>query len=250
MKGVILAGGSGSRLRPLTQVTNKHLLAIYDRPMVHYPLELLKGFGLTNIILITGKEFGGDFTNLFGDGSAYGVDFTYKVQEDAFGIAHALGICRNIVKDDSVLVVLGDNIFNFEKNEMAELRKTVKGFAAHPRGARIFLKEVPDPERFGVAELDGNGRVRSIEEKPKKPKSNYAVTGLYMYDKTVFNKITALKPSHRGELEITDVNNAYIREGKMKYNIIRGDWTDAGTFDSLFRAGQIAKKISDEKKGR
>ncbi len=248
MRGVILAGGSGSRLRPLTQVTNKHLLPIYDKPMVYYPLEMLKSVGITEVVLVTGKEFGGDFTNLFGDGSAFGVDFTYKVQEGALGIAHALGITRNVIKSDSVLVILGDNVFNLEDGEMDEIKKTVKKFTERPDGAVIFLKEVPDPERFGVAELDKKGNVIGIEEKPKKPKSNYAVTGLYMYDNSVFDKIKALKISGRGEYELTDVNNAYVKEGKMKYHIVRGDWTDAGTFESLYRANVQAKKAADKRK--
>lgn len=249
MIGVILAGGSGSRLRPLTSVTNKHLLPVHDKPMIYYPMEFLKELGMKDIILTTGKEHGGDFTELLGDGSRFGVDFTYKVQEGALGIAYALGITHNVVKEDSMIVILGDNIFLCDEKELAEIRKKVDDFTKKPDGAIVFLKEVDDPERFGVAELDKKGNVLGIEEKPAKPKSNYAVTGLYIYDKTVFDKIKKLKPSGRGELELTDVNNAYIKEGKLKYHIIRGSWTDAGTFESLHKASLLSKAISDKKKG-
>jgi glucose-1-phosphate thymidylyltransferase len=240
MMGVILAGGTGSRLRPLTNVTNKHLLPIYNKPMVFYPLELLKKLGISEIILVTGKEFCGGFTELFGDGSEFGVEFTYKVQNGAGGIAQALGLAKNIVHNQNVVVILGDNIFALDEKELQEIKKTMQN-ATKSSGATIFLKEVSDANRFGVAEIDGKGSVIEVVEKPKEPKSNYAVTGLYLYDGTVFDKISKLKPSKRGEVEITDVNNAYIKEKKLKYIMLKSDWTDAGTFESLFKANKIAK---------
>ena len=242
MYGVILAGGNGTRLKPLTEVTNKHLLPIYNKPMIYYPLELLINLGVTNIILVTGKEYAGSFADLLGDGSRFGVNITYKVQEGALGIAHALGLTENVVRDEPVTVILGDNVFAVNPDEMGKIRALVKDFGTKADGAVIFLKEVDDPERFGVAELGANGAVLGIEEKPKAPKSNYAVTGLYVYDKTVFSKIKTLAPSWRNELEVTDVNNAYLKERKLSYHIINGKWTDAGTFESLFKANQIARE--------
>ncbi len=246
MLGIILAGGNGTRLMPLTQVTNKHLLPIYNKPMIFYPIELLKDMGLQNIILTTGKEFGGDFTDLLGDGSRFGVKFTYKVQEGALGIAHALSLTEDIVNNESMLVILGDNIFLFDKDERARIKEVVKSFTKNPNGAVIFLKEVEDANRFGVAELGDNNTIKNIEEKPQEPKSKLAVTGLYLYDNTVFKKIRGLKPSKRGELEITGVNNAYIKEGSLRYHIIKGEWADAGTFDSLHRANILARKNAEE----
>jgi glucose-1-phosphate thymidylyltransferase len=241
MWGIILAGGDGTRLNPLTNVTNKHLLPIYDKPMVYYPLEFLINAGIKNIILVTGKEHAGSFADLLGDGSRFGVNITYKVQEGALGIAHALGITENVVKDEAVMAILGDNVFAVNPDEMERIKGLARDFNTKASGAAIFLKEVEDPERFGVPEFDGNKRIKIIEEKPKWPKSKYAVTGLYMYDRTVFDRIRTLKPSWRDELEITDVNNAYLADKKLEHHIINGEWTDAGTFESLFRANSIAR---------
>lgn len=233
MKGIVLAGGTGSRLRPLTKVTNKHLLPVFDRPMIYYPLQTLATMGIWDVILISGKEHAGHFLNLLGSGREFGLHLAYEVQEEAGGIAQALGLAEDFIGRDRSVVMLGDNIF--EENFSSALQS----YRQQPTGARIFLKEVPDPERFGVANVEGN-RVTGIEEKPTTPKSPYAVTGLYMYDADVFQTIRTLKPSGRGELEITDVNNAYIAAGTMSYDVVRGFWTDAGTFSSLLRANVLA----------
>lgn len=233
MKGVILAGGEGSRLRPLTRVTNKHLLPVFDKPMVYYPLQTLADMGIWEAILISGREHAGHFLNLLGSGKEFGLHLAYEVQEEAGGIAQALGLAEDFVGRDRCVVILGDNIF--EDNFSSALQ----AYRQQPSGARIFLKEVPDPERFGVAEIR-DGRVVGIEEKPKAPKTAYAVTGLYLYDAEVFDIIRRLKPSGRGELEITDVNNAYIAAGTMTYDLVRGYWSDAGTFPSLLRANLLA----------
>lgn len=232
MKGVILAGGTGSRLYPLTKVTNKHLLPVYDKPMICYPLEKLIGAGIEEIMIVSGRGHVGHFLELLGSGSELGVSITYEIQEGAGGIAQALGLARRWAGKDNVAVVLGDNIF--EDN----FREDVKSFDG---GAKVFLKEVPDPQRFGVAEVNGS-RILSIEEKPQAPKSNLAVTGLYLYDARVFEIIRTLKPSGRGELEITDVNNAYVRNGEMQYSVLSGFWSDAGTFDSLMRASMMVQR--------
>ncbi|MDP3697035.1 MAG: sugar phosphate nucleotidyltransferase [Candidatus Taylorbacteria bacterium] len=229
-KGIILAGGLGTRLRPLTNITNKHLIAVYDKPMILYPLETLIKSGVKDILIISGREHAGHFIEFLGSGNEYGVKLSYKVQDEAGGIAQALLLAEDFADDESVTVILGDNIF--EDNFF----KTVKGFR---QGARIFLKKVPDPQRFGVPVLDGK-KVVKILEKPKEPPTPYAVTGLYRYDTEVFKIIKKLKPSNRGELEITDVNNAYIRRGQLKAEFVRGYWSDAGTFDSLARATQWA----------
>jgi len=237
MKGVILAGGSGTRLNPLTEVTNKHLLAIYNKPMIFYPLQTLIDSGIREIMIISSSEHAGSFLRLLGSGKKYGCDFYYRVQEGSLGIANALGLAENFVGNDSCAVILGDNIYedNF-----------AKPVAFFKNGAHIFLKEIPDAYRFGVAELDGD-KVINIEEKPKNPKTNYAVTGFYLYDKDVFEIIKNLKPSSRGEYEITDVNNYYIKRGLMKATILQGEWTDSGTFESLYRANTIARKIELKK---
>lgn len=229
MKGVILAGGTGSRLYPLTKITNKHLLPVYDKPMIYYPLQILIDTGLDEIMIVSGRGHAGHFLELLGSGSDFGVHLTYEIQEEAGGIAQALGLARDFVDDDNVAVILGDNIFQ------DDVREAVQSFES---GARIFLKEVPDASRFGVAEVDGD-LIVSIEEKPAQPKSNYAVTGLYLYDNDVFDIIKTLKPSGRGELEITDVNNEYIRRGAMSFSVLSGFWSDAGTFESLLRAGMM-----------
>jgi glucose-1-phosphate thymidylyltransferase len=241
MIGVILAGGNGTRLRPLTNITNKHLLPVYNKPMIQYPLNFLVNLGIHRVILVSGREFAGDFANLFGDGSEFGVELTYKVQNKAKGIAHAIGITESVVNNNPIVAILGDNIFSMDMDEINKIKKKIVEFEKNPDGAIIFLKRVNDPERFGVAEIKG-GRIIRIEEKPKHPKSNLAVVGLYVYDNTVFQKIKQLKPSWRNELEITDVNNMYISEGKLKYHVIKGKWTDAGTFESLFNAHVIARR--------
>jgi len=237
MKGIILAGGTGSRLYPLTKVTNKHLLPVYDKPMIYYPLETLIDAGLDDILIVSGRGHAGHFLELLGSGSEWGVRITYEIQDEAGGIAQALGLAEGFADEEEVAVILGDNIFQ------DSIREDVSGFRG---GSKIFLKEVPDAQRFGVAELDGD-RVIGIEEKPEVPKSNFAVTGLYMYDSKVFEVIRTLKPSGRGELEITDVNNEYIRQGAMGYSVLDGYWSDAGTFESLLRAGMIVKKHREKK---
>jgi len=235
MKGIILAGGTGSRLFPLTKVTNKHLLPVYDKPMIYYPLHTLIHAGITEIMIISGRGHAGHFLELLGSGMEFGVSLTYEIQETAGGIAQALGLAASWADDDDVAVILGDNIF----------QDTVKtDVASFKRGAKIFLKEVIDAQRFGVAELKED-RVISIEEKPQSPKSNYAVTGLYLYDSKVFSIISALKPSGRGELEITDVNNAYLQKEMMQYAILKGFWSDAGTFNSLLRASILVQQHSE-----
>jgi glucose-1-phosphate thymidylyltransferase len=232
MKGIILAGGTGSRLFPLTKVTNKHLLPVYDKPMIYYPLEMLIDAGLDEIMIISGRGHAGHFLELLGSGADMGVSITYEIQEEAGGIAQALGLARSWAGEDNIVVILGDNIFE------DRIGREVDGFVS---GARIFLKEVPDPQRFGVASIDEN-RVIRIEEKPKEPKSNFAVTGLYMYDSRVFDIIKNLKPSKRGELEITDVNNTYIEMNAMQFSILDGFWSDAGTFESLMRASLLVQQ--------
>ena len=232
MKGVILAGGTGSRLLPLTKVTNKHLLPVYDRPMIFYPLQKLIDAGIEEIMIVSGRGHAGHFLELLGSGAAFGVRLTYEIQDGAGGIAQALGLARKWAQDDSIAVILGDNIFE------DDFREKITSFTS---GGRIFLKEVPDADRFGVAQVEGD-RVIGIEEKPKEPKSNLAVTGLYLYDSAVFEIISTLKPSARGELEITDVNNAYIARGAMGFSVLEGFWSDAGTFDSLMRASLMVQE--------
>ncbi|MCG9479724.1 MAG: NTP transferase domain-containing protein [Actinomycetia bacterium] len=233
MKGVILAGGLGTRLWPCTKVTNKHLLPVYDKPMIYYPLETMVDAGLKDIMIVTGGNYAGDFLRLLGNGSEFGLkDISYTYQEGEGGIADALKLAENFVDKDKIFVMLGDNIIQ------DNIGKYIKEFNNREEGAHIFLKEVHDPQRFGVAEVK-DGKVLNIEEKPKNPRSNYAVTGLYMYDNKVFDIIKNLKPSDRGEFEITDVNNHYIRRGKMSYTVLKGWWTDAGTFESLYRASKL-----------
>ncbi len=233
MKGVVLAGGTGSRLFPLTKITNKHLLPVYDKPMIYYPIRTLVEAGISEILIVTGGRGAGDFLRLLANGKEFGLkhlDYTY--QEGEGGIADALALAEHFAEGDKICVVLGDNIIE------GSIRHAVDEFRAQQRGARILLKEVPDASRFGVAEMSG-GRIVGIEEKPAKPKSNHAVIGIYLYDGTVFDKCRGLVRSQRGELEITDVNNAYIREGTMTYSFLDGWWTDAGTFDSLLRATNL-----------
>lgn len=236
MKGIVLAGGLGTRLFPLTKVTNKHLLPVYNKPMVYYPIQTLVNAGIREILLVTGGNNAGDFLKLIGNGRDFGlkeIDYTY--QEGEGGIAAALSLAEDFAKGDRVVVILGDNIIE------DDITPYVGKFAKQSAGARILLKKVSDPERFGVPLLRGK-KIAMIEEKPKSPKSSYAVTGVYMYDSQVFSIIKDLKPSRRGELEITDVNNYYIKHDLMEYDILKGFWTDAGTFDSLLRANELAAK--------
>lgn len=236
MKGVILAGGTGSRLFPLTRVTNKHLLPVYDRPMVFYPIQTLVNAGIRDILLVTGGQGAGDFLRLLGNGQDFGLKhINYTYQQGEGGIADALRLAEHFADGQPICVVLGDNII--ERNIVEAVRK----FEEQGRGAHILLKEVPDPERFGVPVLEGSRIVR-IEEKPKQPQSPYAVVGIYMYDGTVFDRIRKLKPSARGEFEITDVNNQYLEERTLTHSILEGWWTDAGTFESLLRAANLVAK--------
>jgi glucose-1-phosphate thymidylyltransferase len=233
MKGIILAGGLGTRLLPLTKVTNKHLLPVYDRPMIYYPIRTLINAGIEDILIVTGGNDAGDFLRLIGNGKEFGLKhINYTYQEGQGGIADALSLAEFFADKESICVVLGDNII--EKH----IRGAVEAFKRQKHGAKIMLKEVPDPQRFGVPELNGD-RVVQIEEKPKVPKSKYAIIGIYLYDNSVFDIIKTLKPSNRGELEITDVNNAYIKGGDMTWDILDGWWTDAGTFGSLLKASQL-----------
>jgi glucose-1-phosphate thymidylyltransferase len=236
MKGVILAGGLGTRLHPLTRITNKHLLPVYDRPMIYYPLQTLVDAGITEIMIVTGGNHSGEFLRLLRNGKDFGLQsMNFAYQEGEGGIADALKLAEPFVKGEKVCVVLGDNII--ENNVAAATQK----FEGQENGAMIMLKEVPDPERFGVPVFEGE-RLARIEEKPKQPKSPYAVIGIYFYDGTVFERAARLKPSARGELEITDVNNSYLQEGKLSYSMLEGWWTDAGTFESLFRASEMVRE--------
>ena len=248
MKGIVLAGGSGSRLFPLTKITNKHLLPIYDKPMIYYPIQTLVDAGIQEIMIVTGGRNSGDFLRLLANGREFGLrHLNYTYQEGEGGIADALSLTEHFADGEPVCVILGDNIV--EEN----IRPAVEDFCRNPAGAKIMLKEVDDAHRFGVAEIEGD-RIAGIEEKPKQPKSRYAVTGIYMYDGTVFDKVGRLEPSERGELEITDVNNLYIREGSLRFDFLKGWWTDAGTFESLLRAanlvaakrrGEVVSKVED-----
>ncbi|MHC4737283.1 MAG: sugar phosphate nucleotidyltransferase [Planctomycetota bacterium] len=235
LKGVILAGGTGSRLMPLTKVTNKHLLAIGRKPMIYYPVEKLIDAGITEILIVTGVEHMGHVVSLLGSGAEFGCRFTYKVQDQAGGISQALGLAENFAHGNPIAVILGDNIFE------TPLKKYADNFRTQQTGARVLLKQVSNPQRFGVAQIADN-KVIAIEEKPQKPKSDYIVTGIYFYDADVFDIIKTLKPSGRGELEITDVNNAYIDKGRLAFDILDGWWTDAGTFDSLTKANELVVK--------
>jgi glucose-1-phosphate thymidylyltransferase len=241
MKGVVLAGGTGSRLFPLTKITNKHLLPIYDRPMIYYPIQTLVDAGITEILIVTGGRNSGDFLRLLANGKQFGLKhINYTYQEGEGGIADALQLAEHFADGQKICVVLGDNIIE------GNILEAANRFRQQEQGAHILLKEVHDAERFGVAEVSGS-RIVGIEEKPAKPKSNYAVTGIYMYDATVFDKIRTLVPSRRGELEITDVNNAYIHEGSMTFSYLDGWWTDAGTFESLLRAANLVAQTDAKK---
>ena len=241
MKGIILAGGLGKRLEPLTKITNKHLLPVYDKPMIYYPLKTLTEAGISDILLVTGGNNAGDFLRLLGNGNQFGLKhINYTYQQGEGGIAEALGLAKHFADNGKIVVILGDNIIG------GSIKKAVSEFETQTKGAKLLLKEVSDPERFGVAEIEDN-RILSIEEKPKKPKSNYIVTGIYMYDNQVFDIIKGLKPSGRGELEITDVNNAYIKKGNLTFDFLDGWWSDAGTFDSLLRVNNLAAKDKENK---
>ena len=237
MKGIVLAGGLGTRLDPLTRVTNKHLLPVYAKPMVYYPLETLIGAGIREIMLVTGGQNAGGFLELLGNGRELGLaHLNYTYQQGHGGIAEALGLCEHFVGRDRMCVMLGDNILQ------QGIEEHVRAFERQPGGARILLKEVPDPERFGVPVFDEKNRLLRLEEKPKAPASRFAVIGVYFYDALVWDIIRGLSPSAREELEITDVNNAYLERGQLEYGIIGGWWSDAGTFESLFRAADLVRR--------
>jgi len=241
VKGVVLAGGLGSRLRPLTAVTNKHLLPVFNQPMIYYPIQTLVNAGITDIMIVTGGNSAGDFLKLLGNGKAFGLKhLNYTYQEGEGGIAAALSLVEHFAGDDAICVVLGDNIIE------GNIRAAADSYREQRSGAKILLKRVPDPQRFGVPELNGKHVLR-IEEKPAEPKSDYAVIGIYMYDARVFEIIRALKPSGRGELEITDVNNAYIERGEMTWDELAGWWSDAGTFESLLYASNLVAETGANK---
>ena len=233
LKGVILAGGLGTRLYPLTKVTSKNLLPVGNEPMVFHCVRQLTSADITDILIVTNPQYVGDFVNALGSGKDFGCEFTYRVQEEAKGIAHALALAEGFANNGKIAVLLGDNIFE------TSIQHAVEDFQAQQRGARVLLKQVPDPERYGVAVLNGNDRIVAIEEKPEHPKSDYAVVGAYFYDAFVFDIIRTIEPSARGEYEITAVNNAYMHRGELEYSFVRGKWVDAGTFDSLGEAHQI-----------
>lgn len=233
MKGIILAGGSGTRLQPLTRVTSKQLLPIYNKPMIFYPLETLIKAGVKEMLIIVAPDHAGDFLKLLGSGKEFGCKFTYEIQDKPEGLAQAFLIGENFIGKDNVTLILGDNVF---ENDFKEAISSFKS------GGRVFAKKVNDPERFGVVEFDENNTALSIEEKPEKPKSDYAVTGLYIYDNTVVKKAKALEPSPRGELEITDLNNVYLKEGSLDVAFVEGKWLDTGTFESLHEAIIFARE--------
>jgi glucose-1-phosphate thymidylyltransferase len=237
MKGIILAGGTGSRLYPLTKAINKHLLPIGKYPMIFYPIARLKEAGINEILIVTGKEHIGSFVNILGSGSEFGLKFTYKIQDQAGGISQALALAEDFVHAHKCIVILGDNIFQYNISEFTN------DFDRQDKGAKILIQQVSDPQRYGIAEINGD-KIIGIEEKPKIPKSNFCVTGVYMYDSRIFQIIKTLKPSSRGELEITDVNNWYISDGSLTYSILKGWWTDAGTFESLVYANELSKNIN------
>jgi len=241
IKGVILAGGTGSRLSPLTKVTNKHLLPIYNRPMVYYPLQTLIDAGIKDILIVTGGEEVGDFLRLLGSGKDWGVRFTYRCQDGSGGIPVALGLAKEFVDDDKCVAILGDNVME------RDIKKEVEEFANGSIGAKIFLQKVKDPERFGLAEVKGN-KVVACYEKPENPTTDLAILGIYMFDKKVFDIIPKLKPSKRGELEIVDVLNHYIKNNDLGYSVLDGFWIDAGTFSALFKATQFVEEKEGNKK--
>ncbi|HPY08364.1 MAG: sugar nucleotidyltransferase [Patescibacteria group bacterium] len=238
MRGIILSGGSGTRLRPLTKITSKQLLPIYNRPMIYYPLNTLINAGIKEILIIVAPERAGDYLNLLGSGKQFGVKFTYEIQDKPEGLAQAFIIGENFIDNEDVAMILGDNIFEDDFSE------EIKNFKS---GAKIFAKHVPDPERFGVVKFDENFKAERIVEKPQEYLSNYAVTGLYVYDQRVVQVAKEIKPSARGELEITDLNNWYLERGELEVAMVKGEWLDAGTFDSLLKAQAFAKEKLDKK---
>ena len=236
MKGVVLAGGLGTRLYPLTKITNKHLLPVYDKPMIYYPIQCLVNAGIDDILIVTGGNSAGDFLQLLGNGADFGLRrISYAYQQGEGGIADALKLAENFAEGESICVVLGDNIIE------GNIKQAAEDFRAQDGGAKLLLKQVPDPERFGVATVD-DGKITSIIEKPKQPDTNLAVIGIYMYDPSVFEICTSLRPSSRGELEITDVNNEYMRRGNLTCDVLDGWWTDAGTFESLHHAAELIRE--------
>ncbi len=237
MKGIILAGGRATRLRPLTKITSKQLLPVYDKPMIYYPINTLVKAGIKDILIIIAPDYSGHFLNLLGSGRQFGVKFSYEIQEKPRGLADAFILGRNFIGSDAVTMILGDNIFD------RDFSSQIKSFSS---GAMIFAKKVSHPQRFGVVEFDQNKKVISIEEKPQKPKSQYAVVGLYTYDNNVIKYARSLKPSARGEIEITDLNNIYLKNNQLNVNIIRGTWADAGTFDSLLEISNIMANKSSK----
>lgn len=239
MKGIILAGGSGTRLRPLTKITSKQLLPIYNKPMIFYPIETLIKAGIKDILIIVAPERAGDFLNLLGSGKEFGCKFTYEIQDKPEGLAQAFRIGENFIGDDDVALILGDNLF---EDDFSEAVQTFQ------KGARVFAKEVSDPERYGVVEFDSNNKAISIVEKPTEPKSNYCVTGFYIYDNTVVQKAKDLQPSARGELEITDLNMEYLKEGTLDVAFVNGKWMDTGTFEAMFEAIVFAREKALQEK--
>jgi glucose-1-phosphate thymidylyltransferase len=239
MKGIILAGGRATRLRPLTKVTSKQLLPVYDKPMIYYPLETLLRAGIKDILIIVAPEYAGHFMNLLGSGKEFGAKFSYEIQDEPRGLADAFIVGETFIGSDSVTMILGDNIFDHDFSEQ------IKSFK---KGALVFAKKVSDPERFGVVEFDDDKKVVSIVEKPAKPKSDYAVVGIYTYDNSVIEFAKSIKPSERGEIEITDLNNVYHNAGRLKVEIIEGIWEDAGTFDSLLRASLLMSEKAHSRK--
>ncbi|OGZ35515.1 MAG: spore coat protein [Candidatus Portnoybacteria bacterium RIFCSPLOWO2_01_FULL_43_11] len=240
MKGIILAGGLGTRLRPLTKIINKSILPVYDKPLIYYPIFTLRDAGITNILIVSGREHAGQFLDLLGSGRHLGVNLSYDIQEEPKGIAHGLAVAEDFTDNDKVALILGDNIYE------DSLAKAVHDFQKQEKGAKIIIKQVPDPERFGVMKFNGD-KIIACFEKPKNPPSNWIQTGFYLYDNRVFDMIRKLKPSKRGEYEILDLNNLYLKEGTLTYQKIKGRWIDAGTFDSLLEANNfIAKKTKNE----
>jgi len=242
MKGIILAGGAGTRLHPLTKVTSKQLLPIYDKPMIYYPLETLIDGGIKDILIISDPDNIDKFSKLLGSGKDFGVKISYKVQDRPEGIAQAFLLGEDFIDNDNVTLILGDNLFVGDGKFLDEAISSFKD------GGRVFAKDVKDPQRFGVVDFDDNGQAQSIEEKPKEPKSDFAVTGLYIYDNTVVAKTKQLKPSARGELEITDINNLYLQEGKLDVKIYKHYWLDTGTFDALLEASNTIAKLRKNEK--
>ncbi len=238
MRGIILAGGSATRLRPCTKITSKQLLPVYNRPMIYYPLNTLIKAGIKEILIIVAPERAGDYLNLLGSGKEFGVKFTYEIQDEPRGLAEAFIIGENFIDEDNVVMILGDNIFE------DDFSQEISNFHG---GGKVFAKKVPDPERFGVVQFDENGRAIRIEEKPKKWISDYALTGLYIYDSRVVEIAKKVKPSARGELEITDIHNWYLKRGELEVAMVKGEWIDAGTFDSLLKAQLLAKEKLQDK---